>query len=80
MNTPDYAQIAKDLEHLIKGDGSLLDEDREKVARDTSLFYVKPEMVIYPKSAQDISKVLEYVSKKKQEGFDLAVSMRSAGT
>jgi len=80
MNTPDYAQVAKDLEHLIKGDGSLLDEDREKVARDTSLFYVKPEMVIYPKHAQDISKVIEYVATKKKEGFDIAVSMRSAGT
>jgi FAD/FMN-containing dehydrogenase len=80
MNTPDYALIAKDLEHLIKGDGSLLDEDRERVARDTSLFYVKPEMVIYPKNATDISKVLEYVNAKKKEGFDIAVSMRSAGT
>lgn len=80
MTQPDYAQIAKDLEHLIKGDGSLLDVDREKVARDTSLFYVKPEMVIYPKSAEDISKVLEYVDTKKKEGFDIAVSMRAAGT
>jgi len=80
MNIPDYAQVAKDLEHLIKGDGSLLDEDREKVARDTSLFYIKPEMVIYPKHAQDISKVVEYVATKKKEGFDIAVSMRSAGT
>lgn len=80
MNTPDYALIAKDLEHLIKGDGSLLDEDREKVARDTSLFYIKPEMVIYPKNALDISKILEYISKKKTEGFDIAISVRSAGT
>ena len=80
MIMPDYTLIAKDLEHLITGDGSLLDEDRERVARDTSLFYVKPEMVIYPKNAMDVSKVLEYVSKKKAEGIDIAVSMRSAGT
>jgi FAD/FMN-containing dehydrogenase len=57
-----------------------LDTDRERVARDTSLFYVKPEMVIYPKDAQDISAVLTYVSAKKKEGFDLSVAMRSAGT
>lgn len=80
MTTPDYEQIAKDLQGKLKGDGSLLDVDREKVARDTSLFYVKPEMVIYPKHAQDISTVLEYVSAKKKEGMDIAVSMRSAGT
>lgn len=80
MNTPNYHDIAKDLEKLIKGDGSLLDADRERVARDTSLFYVKPELVIYPKNALDISAVFEYVSLKKKEGFDIAVSMRSAGT
>jgi FAD/FMN-containing dehydrogenase len=80
MTTPNYEQIAKDLQGLIKGDGSLLNEDREKVARDTSLFYVKPELVIYPKNALDISAVLEYVTAKKKEGLDIAVSMRAAGT
>ena len=80
MNTPNYEEIAKDLQVKIKGDGSLLDIDREKVARDTSLFYVKPELVIYPKNALDISAICEYVNTKKQEGLDIAVSMRSAGT
>jgi FAD/FMN-containing dehydrogenase len=80
MTQADYQKVAKDLEHLIKGDGSLLDEDRERVARDTSLFYVKPEMVIYPKSSVDISKVLQYVNEQKKSGIDLAVSFRSAGT
>lgn len=80
MNTLNYKEIAQDLEALIKGDGSLLDIDREKVARDTSLFYVKPELVIYPKDSLDISAVLGYVSSKKKEGYDIAVSMRSAGT
>jgi FAD/FMN-containing dehydrogenase len=80
MMSPNYIEVAEDLQKLIKGDGSLLDTDRERVARDTSLFYVKPEMVIYPKDAQDISAVLTYVSAKKKEGFDLSVAMRSAGT
>ena len=80
MITPNYEEIAKDLQGKIKGDGSLLDVDREKVARDTSLFYVKPELVIYPKNALDISAILEYVTAKKKEGMDIAVAMRSAGT
>lgn len=80
MNTPDYQQIAKELKLKIKGDITLNEEDRERVARDTSLFYIKPEIVIYPKSSIDISKVCEYVSEKKQAGFDIAVSVRSAGT
>ncbi len=80
MNTPDYNIVAKELQTKIKGDVTLQEEDRERVARDTSLFYVKPEIVVYPKSSVDISKVFEYVSAKKSEGFDIAVSMRAAGT
>jgi FAD/FMN-containing dehydrogenase len=41
---------------------------------------VKPELVVYPKDAKDISLVLEYVQEKKRAGFDIAVSMRAAGT
>lgn len=80
MNTPDYIVIAKELQAKIKGDVTLSDEDRERVARDTSLFYIKPEIVIYPKNSIDISKICEYVNEKKLAGFDIALSVRSAGT
>ena len=80
MNTPDYQEVAKELQKKIKGEVTLNDEDRERVARDTSLFYIKPEIVVYPKTALDISHIFEYVSEKKQVGFDIAVSMRAAGT
>lgn len=80
MNTPDYVLVAKELQAKIKGDVTINEEDRERVARDTSLFYVKPELVVYPKNSIDVSKVCEYVSEKKLAGFDMAVSVRSAGT
>lgn len=80
MTTPNYQEIAKDLRAHVKGDISFLEEDRERVARDTSLFYVKPELVVYPKNAMDISIVFEYANTKKKEGLDIAVAMRSAGT
>ncbi len=80
MTTPNYLDIANDLRVHVKGDISLLEADREHAARDTSLFYVKPEIVIYPKNALDISMVFEYATAKKKEGIDIAVSMRAAGT
>ena len=46
MNSSTLALYVKDLENLIKGDVSIKDKDLEKVARDTSLFYVKPIIVI----------------------------------
>ena len=80
MSPPNYQEIAKDLQAHIKGDVTIEEADRERVARDTSLFYVKPEIVVYPKNAQDMSALLEYVSLKKKDGVNLAVSVRSAGT
>ncbi|MEN9881099.1 MAG: hypothetical protein RLZZ308_282 [Candidatus Parcubacteria bacterium] len=80
MIEPHYESIALDIKSFLKGDVSLLDEDREKVSRDTSLFYVKPELVVYPKHAEDISHLFEYVSKKKEEGQNIAVALRAAGT
>ena len=80
MLTPNYETIALELKHLIKGDVSLENIDRERTARDTSLFYVKPEMVVYPKNSLDIGALFEYVLKKKIEGYHIAVAMRSAGT
>lgn len=80
MNAPNYQDIAKELQAKIKGDVTFDEIDRERVARDTSLFYVKPELVVYPKNPVDISLILEYVNSKKQEGLDIAVSMRAAGT
>ena len=71
---------AKDLANLIDGDVSVQDIDREKVARDTSLFYVKPEIVIYPKSASDISHIVSDVHRIKEKGQDISITMRSAGT
>lgn len=64
----------------IEGDVSFLDEDCEKVARDTSIFYVKPKLVVYPKHAQDITTTLALVSQKRRQGSNISISMRAAGT
>lgn len=65
MNEIFYTDVAGDLRTIIKGDISILDSDREKAARDTSLFYVKPRIVVYPKSKEDIAKLVAYVHAKK---------------
>ena len=80
MNPINYQEIGQELQKHIKGDISMLDQDKERAARDTSLFYLLPGLVIYPKNAHDISVVLEYVSKKKVDLPALSVTMRAAGT
>ncbi len=80
MNGSTSMLYAKDLTNLISGDVSVAEGEREKVARDTSLFYVKPEIVIFPKNRDDISHVLSYVHAIKAKGGNLSVTMRAAGT
>lgn len=80
MIVPNYEDILKDLRLAVVGDITTLEEEREKVARDTSLFYVKPEIVIFPKNREQISSLLSYVTEARKFGIDLSVSFRSAGT
>lgn len=80
MNEALYIDIAEDLRGIISGDVSALDVDREKVARDTSLFYLKPHIVVYPQNKEDIVKLVTYVHIKKCESIDISVTMRAAGT
>lgn len=80
MNEPSYGAVVEEMRTLIVGDVSVLEEDRERAARDTSIFYLKPEIVVFPKSSEDVQKVISYVHSKKKEGMDLSLSMRAAGT
>lgn len=80
MNQPNYKDVLADLSTIVVGDISNLEEDREKVARDTSLFYVKPEVVIFPRNSKEVSTLFEYITEAKKHDIDLSVAVRSAGT
>ncbi len=41
MNEPSYGAVVEEMRTLIVGDVSVLEEDRERAARDTSIFYLK---------------------------------------
>ena len=56
------------------------EEDREKASRDTSLFYVKPQIVVFPKDKDDLRNLLSYVHDKRSHGTEVSVTMRAAGT
>lgn len=74
------AQIASEIKARIEGDVSLETQDLERAARDTSLFYVLPACVMYPKTQSDIQEIVTYVASKKKEGLDISVTARAAGT
>lgn len=80
MQQANYKDIVKDLEQAVVGDITTLDEDKEKYARDTSLFYVRPEIIVFPKSREHISNLLAYATEARKYGVDISVTFRSAGT
>lgn len=73
-------ELRDELVKIIEGDVSIDDVDLEKVSRDTSLFYVKPRIVVFPKHKDDVQKLVAFVAKKKQEGVDISLTARAAGT
>lgn len=72
-----YHKIAEELGKKIKGEISFEEKDLEAHAKDASLFYVKPQMIIYPKDKFDIVQIVKYVNGL---GGEVSLTARAAGT
>jgi FAD/FMN-containing dehydrogenase len=72
--------LKTDLENLIDGDVRDDHETLEAHSKDTSLFQVWPQLVVYPKGVEDVKKLVRYVTDHKSEHPDLSLTGRSAGT
>ncbi len=72
--------LKKELQNKIKGDVLIDEVTIETYSRDASLFYVRPQAVVFPKDKNDVVNIIKYVTEKKKEGMDISVSGRSAGT
>lgn len=75
-----YMAIADEIKSFLKGDVDASIGAIEKYARDASLFYIKPSVVVFPKDAEDISGLVDFVNQKKKEGRNISLTARSAGT
>jgi FAD/FMN-containing dehydrogenase len=52
----------------------------ETYSHDASMFEIKPQLVISPKTAKDVEIAVKLVAEKKKEMHDLSLTARSAGT
>lgn len=55
-------------------------ETRQAYSHDASLFEIKPQAVVFPKSSQDVQLVVREIAKHKAKHPKLSVTARSAGT
>lgn len=72
--------IKTELEKIFKGDLDTTDETRDFYSHDASLFELKPQVVGFPKDADDIKSVVRFVNEHKAEHPDLSITPRSRGT
>lgn len=60
-------------------DGDVLDDDAtlDHYSRDASLFEIRPKVVTFPKTAEDVQRLVRYAAQKKGR---ISLTPRSAGT
>lgn len=72
--------IQKALQNIFKGDLQTDDKTRDFYSHDASLFELRPEIVGFPKDADDIKTVVKYVNQNKAANPSLSITPRSRGT
>lgn len=72
--------LKEELKNLIEGEVDDSSAILEKYSHDYSIFEVKPEIVVFPKNKEDIKKIVKFVSKKRELGFNISITPRAAGT
>lgn len=72
--------LGKQIEKFFSGDVKYDEKTLDEYSHDTSLFRVKPKVVVFPKKVEDIKKLVKWVSDNKEKYPSLSVTGRSAGT
>lgn len=68
------------LKKQLKGDVSVDLRTRHQASRDASIYELVPDVVVEPRDAADIEKLVAFVNKHKAEFPKLSITPRSAGT
>ena len=68
------------LKTIIEGDVDVDENSLEYYSHDASMFELKPEVVVFPKSSEDIKTLVKFVDQNKKSLPHLSLTARSAGT
>jgi FAD/FMN-containing dehydrogenase len=72
--------LAERIRASVTGDVLNDTKTRALFSRDTSIFSRTPEIVVYPKDADDVSALVRTIAGAKKDGIKASVTGRSAGT
>lgn len=68
------------LRAIVKGDVRSDDATLKQFSKDTSLFQVRPQLVVSPKDVDDLKCLVTYVSERKDDDVSLSLTGRAAGS
>ena len=72
--------IQDDIKKFFRGEVLSNDQTLEKYSHDYSIFAVTPQVVVFPKNADDVKKLTAFVSAQRRRGEHISITARSAGT
>ncbi len=72
--------LKDDISRIVSGEVENAPETLESYSHDASLFEVKPQVVVYPKNADDVKALVKYAKDNKTKSSNLSITARSAGT
>lgn len=72
--------LAQRLREVFSGDIANDPKTLDTYSHDTSLFEIRPSVVVYPKNSGDIGNLIKFVSENKQTDPTLSLTARSGGT
>lgn len=76
----DNAALARKLKSFLKGEVLEDNKSLEFYSHDTSLFEIKPRVVVCPLDTEDVSNLVGFVTSFKKEHPSLSLTARSGGT
>ncbi len=74
------ANYARELEKLIDGEVDDSAKAKDYYSHDASMFELRPELIAFPASSEDVQKIVKYVGDNKAKNHGLSITARSAGT
>ncbi|MFA6006184.1 MAG: FAD-binding oxidoreductase [Candidatus Paceibacterota bacterium] len=73
-------ELAKQIKTFLEGDVEFDDKTLDTYSKDTSLFSVRPQIVVFPKHSKDVSALVAFVLEQNARGEKLTLTARSGGT
>lgn len=72
--------LAREIKTFFRGEAHAEPDVLDVYSRDASLFKVNPALVLFPRDAEDIGRLVRFVTAEKSKRPELSVTVRAAGT